>query len=176
MDMIMEHYDATREFFTVLGMVKLAVDFGIEQKDLEHCELVPQYIGTTVDVMSTFCTILTKVDGFELEVTGYYDEEYEVVKKDIFQHSIFSFAGVKAVEKFDEKADLLIFQINSERLDDFPFELAGNRLNVDGCATIGKTPSGIVIIFAMDYGEPDYPTALQEVLENVKKDHETERT
>lgn len=175
MDMYFEQYDATREFFTVLGMVKLAVDFGVKKTDLKYVELFPEYSGSSVDVLQVFDSILSNIEGFETRVFGYYDEEQAAVLKETLLYTKFSDTGKQTMEKFKEDADLLLYLIDSELLDDFPFELAGNRINVDGCATIGKTPTGIAIFFALDYGEPDYATALQEVLEHVKTSHETER-
>ncbi|WP_084242437.1 hypothetical protein [Planomicrobium okeanokoites] len=175
MDMHFEQYDATREFFNVLGMIKLAVDFGVNKSDLTNVELFPAYHGTSVDVLEVFDTILRKVEGFETQVSGYSDEDHDKKLKEILLYTKFSETGEKVMKEFQKDRDLIIYQIDSERLDGFPFELAGNRINVDGCATMGKTPTGIVIVFALDYGEPDYRTALQEVLEHVKTGYETER-
>lgn len=175
MDMYLEQYEGTRDFFRVLGMVKLAVDFGVEKSDLKHLELYPAYSGTSVDLLQVFDAIFSHIGGLETSISGYYDENHATVLKETLLYTKFSESGEKVMEKFKEDGDLLLYQIDSELLDDFPFEVAGNRINVDGCATIGKTPTGIVIVFALDYGEPDYPTALQEVIEHVKTSHETER-
>lgn len=175
MDMISEHFEHAREYFKVLGMVKLAVDFGIEKNQLEHIPLLPAYTGTTIDMMDVFDTILSKIDAFETHYSGVYDDDYNAIKYENLNHTTFSTSGQALMERFKEGGEIVFYHIDSELLDDFPFELSGNRMNVDECATIGKTATGIVIVFVLDFGEPDYVTALQEVLEYIKNGHETER-
>ena len=175
MDMISEDFEHAREYFKVLGMVKLAVDFGIEKNQLKHIPLLPAYTGTTIDMMDVFDTILSKVDALETHYSGVYNDDYEDIKQENLSHTTFSTSGKALMERFKKDGELVFYHIDSDLLDDFPYELSGNRMNVDECATIGKTATGIVIVFVMDFGEPDYVTALQEVIEHIKYRHEAER-
>lgn len=175
MDMSIEHYQQIKDYFKILKMLKLGTDIGISPSQFKAISMIPYYSGSYVEMIEPFDTILSAIESFETIISNSYSEDYLEIRRLNSTTTAFSESGAALMKKFEKDGEFLFYHINSERLADFPYKLAGNRINVDGCATIGKTEKGIVFVFVMDYGEPDYPAALEEIVDFLKSTREAER-
>lgn len=175
MDMSIEHYQQIKDYFKILKMVKLGIDIDINPKFLKTISMIPSYSGSYVEMIEPFDIVLSALESFETYISNSYSEDYAEIRKLNLTTTAFSESGAALMKKFEKDGEFLFYHIDSERLADFPYKLSGDRLNVDGCATIGKTEKGIVFVFVMDFGEPDYPAALEEIVEFLKSTREAER-
>lgn len=164
MDMHVEQFHQYLEYFQSLKLVKIGIDFGIEQNKLEKIEVLPAYMGIS-NLFDIFHDILAKV--FEVSYENTFDNEdllgEVLTKAKLTPH------GKELLEKFKGSSELLIVNIDDELLKDFPYELYTETMNAEATLTIGQTETGIVVVFMLDFGYPEYDEILYELLAYYQK-------